>query len=452
VPVSSVEFAYRLGVAVAEWPAAKVRVVFDNIRSERRSGDVTAEIQVTHNERALREGVRVNLTSSRGRAEVVGYLEKRTTDTPIDWTSLFETACVRTLAAHREGTPAILLRDAERPTAPSWAIPPVVLGRHPTILFGDGGTAKSLTALAAALSIHTGLPLLGIKPTGTMRVAFLDFELDEWEHRSRMRGLLPPGYSEPDLVYRDCKQGSLSDQVDAIRDLVRRENIGFVVVDSIQVAADGPAEESDTARRFFQDLNKLAVGALLIAHVTKAAEGDQKPFGTGFWHNNARCTWFVKKQQDAGSGELSIAMFNRKVNVGPLAAPIGYRINWGPQIHYQRIGLHEVPEFAGDLKLKDRIAESLKSGAKSYIELGELLDTKPDVIRITSQRHEGKIFTRVHNTPDGIHRIALLARTNSPNIPTERSANSSEDPERTPGPLKGPVFGAALSVVAGDRA
>jgi len=56
--------------------------------------------------------------------------------------------CARTVSAFRAGEPAILLRDAERPRTPAGCCA-LSSGRHPTLLFGDGGTGKSYFALAA---------------------------------------------------------------------------------------------------------------------------------------------------------------------------------------------------------------------------------------------------------------------------------------------------------------
>jgi hypothetical protein len=58
----------------------------------------------------------------------------------------------------------------------------IVLGQHPTIWFDDGGSFKSYMALGAAVAIHTGRgDVLGIAPTTTRRVAYLDWEFDAWE-------------------------------------------------------------------------------------------------------------------------------------------------------------------------------------------------------------------------------------------------------------------------------
>jgi Mrp family chromosome partitioning ATPase len=70
----------------------------------------------------------------------------------VDWLGLVEELCERVLAAEKAGLPAIHLRELSRPDPGDVlevdGIP--LLARHPVIMFGDGGDAKSLTALYLA--------------------------------------------------------------------------------------------------------------------------------------------------------------------------------------------------------------------------------------------------------------------------------------------------------------
>ena len=61
-----------------------------------------------------------------------------------------------------------------------------------------------------------------------------------------------------------------------------------------------------------------------IAHVNKSDQGDQKPFGSTFWANGARATWFVTKSGESGDGsQFTLGLFNRKANTGPLRPAAG---------------------------------------------------------------------------------------------------------------------------------
>ncbi len=71
------------------------------------------------------------------------------------------------------------------------------------------------------------------------------------------------------------------------------------------------------------------IGSLHVAHISKADGSDQKPFGSAFWHNGARATWYVKRAEgDSDEARVTIALYNRKANLGPLRPAIGYEITF----------------------------------------------------------------------------------------------------------------------------
>jgi hypothetical protein len=56
---------------------------------------------------------------------------------------------------------------------------------------------------------------------------------------------------------------------------------------------------------YFHALKKIGLPSLTIAHISKAGENNtQKPFGSVYWHNEARRTWFVKRIQEEDSDEI----------------------------------------------------------------------------------------------------------------------------------------------------
>src|SRR4029079_17939330 len=114
----------------------------------------------------------------------------------IDFGRLLEELCQRALRAERDGAPVIILSDLPKPQADE-AI--VVKGfsapkRHPTILFGDGGTLKSYFLLL----------VLGNLAHGGMTVSLFDWELDEGTHRLRLEQLFGPDM--PRVRYVRCER------------------------------------------------------------------------------------------------------------------------------------------------------------------------------------------------------------------------------------------------------
>jgi AAA domain len=325
--VTAPMFSFRHGRYTAEWgDPDRAILVFDLVRAE-RSGDVTAEIEVTSTAPAV-DGVihmaRVNLVGTRSRQELAKHLTTRTNGIGTDWPTVVEIACREVLRAYRAGAPAVLLRDVAPPSEEEtgYALAPLVLSGLPTCIFGDGGSAKSMLALAIGAAIHTGRPLAGFTPERPRRVGLLDWEMDAHSHRDRLGRLT--GEPLPDLVYVPCAR-PLAEDVDRLRRIVARHELEFLIADSVALACDGPPEAAEVATRFFGALRDLGLPVLCIAHVNRSGDTD-RPFGSAFWHNGFRLTWYAKRETDPSPDTLAVGLFAKKANLGPMPAPVGFRL------------------------------------------------------------------------------------------------------------------------------
>jgi hypothetical protein len=163
---------YRLAV-----PGIFVTFEIDRLRRER--GELIGELAV----QCELPGARTtngylsiadfNLSSARSRLERSRILSERSNAGELDWTGLLEDFSQRVLQADRNGQPAVELWTLPKPDHSEAEIKIDGLAfprQHPSILFGDGGSAKSYTALYIAGQMAK----LGIK------VALFD-----WEKRKR---------------------------------------------------------------------------------------------------------------------------------------------------------------------------------------------------------------------------------------------------------------------------
>jgi AAA domain len=382
------------GVYTVRWDAPEqVQFEFDMLRVDRRSGTMTAEVTV-HTYWPVLDFVhsaQLNLSSTQARVTLAKHLAGRVRDRELDWPALVETAIILTRNAFRAGEPSILLRDAPEPATAGPLLPPLLAADGTTLLYGDGGTGKSLLALAAAVSLHTGLPLLGLQPAVTRRVAFLDWEWSAPVHKRRLRRLLPEG-ELPDIRYIRCAL-PLRDDVDRLRRVIREDGIEYAVIDSVALAAGGDPERAETAIEFFGALRQLEVDALAVAHVTKASDGE-KPFGSTFWHNSARATWYVRKAAELGASSFTVALVNKKANDAPLSLPLGFAVDMSDERTTIRpTNLADSPDLAKEIPLRLRIRQELLGGSLTYAELAERLEAKEDSVRATVKRGYGKTFT-----------------------------------------------------------
>ncbi len=131
----------------------------------------------------------------------------------------------------------------------------------------------------------------------------------------------------PPIIYARCER-PLVHELDRLRRIVREHEIDFAVYDSIAFACDGPPESAEIAGKYFRAVRQIGPGSLHVAHVNKSDNGDQKPFGSAFWHNGSRMTWFAKLVDSPSAGKsISLGLFNRKSNLGRIQSPVGFRSN-----------------------------------------------------------------------------------------------------------------------------
>jgi hypothetical protein len=336
-----------------------------------------------------------NISSARARTDRAKLLALRACTDDVDWSGYLEEFCQRVLAAERRGKPAVDLRTLERP-GPDDALKIEGLflpRRHPGIIFGDGGACKSYLALYLA----------GCMAAQGLRIALIDWELCGEDHRDRLERLFGPVM--PKISYVRCER-ALVYEMDRLRRIVRDDQISYAVYDSVAFATDGAPEAAEQAGRYFRAVRQIGVGSLHIAHVTKAEGGDQKPFGSVFWSNSARSTYYAKLADGTSDNSvLMLGLFPRKANLGQLPPATGFKITFDrDRTYFVRNNPADTPDLAEKLTIRQRMLGLLRGGALPIEQVAEELDSKPDTIQRTVRRHKGT-FTLL----DG-GKVALLQR------------------------------------------
>jgi hypothetical protein len=262
------------------------------------------------------------------------------------------------------------------------------------VLFGDGDSAKSYLALY----------VLGELACRGLRVGLADWELDASDHRLRLGRLFPEKL--PPVRYLRCER-AIVHEADRLRRWVREHQLDYVVFDSVAFASAGAPESAEVAMAYFQVVRALgAVGSMHVAHITKAHEGaDRRPFGSAFWHNSPRATWFVKlAERDPGGTVSRLGLYPRKWNLGPLPPSVGLELAFSSdRTTVRRADVAETPELAAQLPLRARIAAAVRSGPVTPAELAEELGSTAQAIREQVRRHGAHL-----RLVDG--RVALVER------------------------------------------
>lgn len=254
------------------------------------------------------------------------------------WGKLVSKAIGLCRGAVKDHDPSIELCQVAVPSGETaYLLKPWLLTDGPTILFGAGGSAKTYLALTWAVCLATGAPFLAEEPLERVRVLYVDYEATAERLRMRLRNIqngLGIGTEQVSGIFYWPGSAPLAEMVPALRRKVKRERIGLVIVDSLLLAAGGSPKEAEIATGYFNALRQLEVPSLSIGHVVKDEEGDKYPFGVIVYHNSARLTWNVKRQQEEGENVVHVGLFNRKANDDKQMPSVGLRLEFEDEAFY----------------------------------------------------------------------------------------------------------------------
>lgn len=238
-----------------------------------------------------------------------------------DWEAVFEAAFWRTVDAYRAGAEMQLLDGGEDEPPPGYLIDPYVSDTGVSILFGQGGSGKSIVALGLALALATGQNVLGkLTDQRPHRVLYLDWEAEKRDHKHRLN-MITRGHNLPrpvETLWYRREWASLPTIADSIRSIISQFSIEVVVVDSLGGARGGAPESAEETIAVFSAIRSWGVPALAIDHQSKANLANPKqtaaPFGSVYTQNMARLMWAIQTAKEDGSNTFGSVMTNTKAN------------------------------------------------------------------------------------------------------------------------------------------
>jgi hypothetical protein len=369
---------------------------FDHLRDH--SEGLAAEVTATVAEgpaAGQQHWARLNLASTNGRRDFTKAL--LTLDAQLACTGLLDTVCRVVVKKHRLGEPARELIAAPRPPD-SWLLEDWIPRREPTVLFGDGGSGKSLFALAFAMAGLTGQPLCRSSRWQVVplkAVLYLDWESNYTTHAARLWGLSRMhGTGDPikGLYYRRMDR-ALSDSVSAVAHDVAEHHCELVILDSFGAASGLEPESADAAVRTLNALRSLESEAtpLVIAHVPKA-QADLKtgamprPYGSVYVRNLPRSAIYCDPGEQVAEDEMTITYSHTKMNDGPRKRPRALRFAFDN-------GLIAMSTSEPDLSragLPAQILDFLKHGNQTVTAIADELSANPGSVKAILNRMENR--------------------------------------------------------------
>jgi hypothetical protein len=190
---------------------------------------------------------------------------------------------------------------------------------------------------------------------------------------------------------------------------VRRLGIEYLVCDSVGAATAGPPEAAEHALAYWRGVRQLGVrGSLHLAHVNKSETGDQKPFGSIFWHNQSRLSWFVKRE--AAGAACRVRLQNRKTNLTAVLPDVGFQFEFGAErTSVSRVAVNGADRAVeiDSISTRDRIVRLIREGggqALTVAAIAEALQAKPESVGRLLRRNRDLFVT----LPTG--HVGLIAR------------------------------------------
>ena len=312
---------------------------------------------------------------------------------------------------------AVRFTEMEVPGPRRYLLKDLVLAAYVTLLYGDGGVAKSLLALALAVAIAGDSKEWLGREVENCPVLFMDFELDSEVQARRVHQLCRgQGFDTPseNLLYMSALGHPAREAFTAALEACKKHGVGLMVVDSLGPALQGDAEAARDVIGFFQKsiepFRVEGIAILIIDHQSRLQQGQsyqsKGAFGSVFKTNLARSV-IQAQATERGEGTLTVRLRQKKHDFGPLAEPFGVKLSFTDQavsLEAVELDASELAEEA-TLNATDRVKLALESGPAYPWEIAE---------------HTGLALKTVKNALTGLRKKEVVEPTGEVENRTEQ--------------------------------
>jgi len=366
------------GLYIFHWPALHIQAEVSRMDKKAEKGEITWTSSRPVGGGHLLTG-NVGLTSVTSKNAMVRALTEE--DGQVRWKHIVEQCCTAALNDFRAGLPEVQLTGDVVISAESrWLIEPIVQHMNPTLIYGPGSSGKSwfaqyLAVLADAGMNHGGF---GVEPAN---VLYLDWETDRGELGTRItmirKGL---GFETKSGVwYKSMNQG-LAIDIEAVKSIVMKREITFLVLDSLGAACMGEPESADVVLGLFRALRSLRVTSLCVDHTNK--EGYL--FGSIYKFNEGRHIFEIKKDQKPEDDKLVFGLFHRKANNSRMIRDLGFELSFADpeQVAVVRKDVRDTP-LEAEQSIPQRVLNTYsRNGSATYsvTEMAEELSTETKTV------------------------------------------------------------------------
>ena len=287
---------------------------------------------------------RINLLSSSNIASIVREAKNNFKD--YEWGSLIPSTLAlanKAIIDSEENAPIDLASGMDY-AVQEWLVTRLIPLKTNSIIFGAGASMKSIALHSLALSVGIGQDWIGHEVSQpNQKILILDYEnsADTWKRQQRrlLDGMgIRNTWPEDQITYLPMRGIALSLQMERLQRIIREKQIKFVIIDSAALAVNGDPIDTSVVTAYFNSLNRLNLlgcTTVTIAHIRQDSSlkeneaGTMKPFGSSFWTNSARSTFYIEKEiWDDRTDTFSQIWKCRKFNFGYPPADFRVRVEF----------------------------------------------------------------------------------------------------------------------------
>lgn len=295
-----------------------IEIVVERFRTN-RDGDVIADVQPRD---AVGGGFlpseKLNLSSARSIKTYANTLAERPLQGEIDWFSILSRAAKDSMERLRDGEPHVMLRDVELGGVSRWLLEPFLAERAISMIYGAGGSAKSVVAEFFAVIVASGEELAGLKVSEPGPVLVLDWEDDAETWAERLRAICRSVDIDPDSldIAHQRMTTSLHDSAREIRKKAATIEARLIIIDSVGMASGGDPNDAGAIIRCLLAARSLRIPVLAIHHLAKDVKNPvaSGPYGSVYASNEVRLSFFVATEQAEGSNTARVVLTAAKSN------------------------------------------------------------------------------------------------------------------------------------------
>jgi len=299
------------------------------------------------------------------------------------------------------GDDLLELSTVQDPPPTSYAVYPFLEENTSNMVGADGGSTKSIAALAWCVAYSYGIETMpGIQmPTERRASLYLDYEANSNTQAFRRRGILTgvDGLELQGKVYYKRMYSPIADAATELYDTIKSRNIGLVVIDSGSRAVSGGTNEESVVIPYFNAISSWGVTTLTIVHKSKEAiqkGGNSGPSGVKQWWNQTRNYWELLKDQTPGQSEVYVAFRHDKSNNDARHDPMNYKIDFNGGIKYHLDTEVKSQEIRNELPKHQQVMLWLRENGDpaTAAEIAEGTGMTNSHVSNELRKHEGRHF------------------------------------------------------------